>query len=492
MAHLRRTCTSSSAPCAPLQAWVESLGGRTSRLGSFEGARGRGLRFQAPVSEGECVASVPLRACLVDLPPPSTTADPWESERVDQEPRLARLADLLAREASLGEASACAPYVDSLPPRLQDELPAPSFTSEDRMHVQYDPCVEQMELYQRRLDASLERRFDHGAHPDDERRFAWAMAAVHSRSFACGRARLLVPFLDLANHAGDATPWHLRDARVSHRGNLQWRIDGPDEAHARVELLSMVSGQPEEALLSYGERSSDHFFAFYGFVPLANPHEDVVLFPGLGACATWMREKGHVPGVQSEAEWEARCEAAEAAVAQVEQLAVEAGERGAVEAPGWKLLADGRVDARMLSAAAALQGASHARATSARGSEEKHAGAMEEGALGEEALAAAREVVVARCEELLRAFTTDLVDDLVALARPRKTLDVPQAMMDEQEDYYGTMLAHYAMRMDLNPLEAVQAERVHFPSSKARLAGEYRVHKKMVLFEALDAGLSGL
>eukprot|EP00894_Picocystis_sp_ML_P005330 jgi/Pico_ML_1/55847/g1478.t1 len=75
------------------------------------------------------------------------------------------------------------------PAALQDELPAPSFTSEDRMHVQYDPCVEQMELYQRRLDASLERRFDHGAHPDDERRFAWAMAAVHSRSFACGRAR---------------------------------------------------------------------------------------------------------------------------------------------------------------------------------------------------------------------------------------------------------------------------------------------------------------
>eukprot|EP00894_Picocystis_sp_ML_P005331 jgi/Pico_ML_1/55848/g1479.t1 len=35
-----------------------------------------------------------------------------------------------------------------------------------------------------------------------------------------------------------------------------------------------------------------------------------------------------------------------------------------------------------------------------------------------------------------------------------------------------------------------RAERVHFPSSKARLAGEYRVHKKMVLFEALDAGLS--
>jgi len=471
---------------------VESVGGHTSRLDAFVGARGRGLRFSSPVSQGECVASVPLRACFVDLPPPSATKDPWTRAEGEQEPRLARLADMLAHEASLEGASRHAAYVDSLPSHLEDELPASSFVPSDMKHVEYAPCMEQIQLYQRRLATSQERRSIRGRCVDDERRFAWAMAAVHSRSFACGRARLLVPFLDLCNHGGDATPWHLRDTRVSHRGNLQWRIDGPDEAHARVELRSLVSGQPEEALLSYGERSNDHFFAFYGFVPLANPHEDVVLFAGLDACATWMKTNGHVPGVKDQAEWIRRCEAAEAAVANVERIAVEAGERGAVEAPGWKLLADGRVDARLLSAAAALQGASFARDKGATYGDELRRSVEEDGALEEEALAAAKEVVLARCEELSGAFSTDLVDDLVALARPRKDVDVPNAMLDEQEDYYGTMLAHYSMRMDRNPLEAVRAERVQFPSAKARLAGEYRAHKKMVLFEALHAGLAGL
>ena len=487
MAHVRRTCASSTSTCSTLQSWVASVGGHTSRLDAFVGARGRGLRFSSPVSQGECVASVPLRACLVDLPPPSAR------EEDEQEPRLARLADLLAHEASLEGASRYAAYVESLPSRLEDALPASSFVDSDMAHVEYAPCVEQIQLYQRRLASSQERRSSRGRCVDDERRFAWAMAAVHSRSFACGRARLLVPFLDLINHAGDATPWHLRDTRVSHRGNLQWRVHGPDEAHAHVELCSRVSGQPEEALLSYGERSNDHFFAYYGFVPLANPHEDVVLFANLGECANWMKVKGHVAGAKDEAAWKRRCEAAEAAVANVERIAVEAGERGAVEAPGWKLLADGRVDARLLSAAAALQGASFARDTGAKEGDETRPHAEEDqGALGEEALAAAKEVVLARCEELYGAFTTDLVDDLVALARPREDVDVPNAMLDEQEDYYGTMLAHYSMRMDRNPLEAVRAERVQFPSAKARLAGEYRAHKKMVLFEALHAGLAGL
>lgn len=46
--------------------------------------------------------------------------------------------------------------------------------------------------------------------------------------------------------------------------------------------------QPEEqVLLSYGERSNDDFFLYYGFVPRCNPHEDCVLFPDLTEALEW-------------------------------------------------------------------------------------------------------------------------------------------------------------------------------------------------------------
>lgn len=481
MTGTRGICSSSKSTIPSLPSWIENLGGKTSSLDLFEGTRGRGLRFQKPVSVGECVASVPLRACLVDLPKGEEKDGRWEDAR--EEPRLARLADMLAHELSLGNASDFQPYVEALPPRLELDLPAPSYTEEDAHHVQYEPCLKQLRMYRDRLASSQERRYGTGAHPDDERRFAWAMAAVHSRSFACGPARLLVPYVDFCNHAGDSTPWHLRDTRVAHLGNLQWRVAGPDEDHANVELLSLVTGQPEEALLSYGERSSDHFYAFYGFVPKANPHEDVILFEGLHDCVDWMRTRGWDTCVGGSQEWEERCKKAEHAVSLVEDLAIEAGERGAVEAVGWKLLADGRVDARLLSAVAALRGAMET------STEERSA--QQEGSLSKEDLEASKEVVLTRCEELMKSFPTSLLDDLAALVDPDATLVMSEAIVEHQS-YYRTLYEHYASRSGGKPIDAYDQHRLRLASPKERLACEYRVHKKIVLYEAMDAGLVGL
>ena len=51
----------------------------------------------------------------------------------------------------------------------------------------------------------------------------------------------------------------------------------------------------EELLLSYGERSNDHFFLYYGFVPPKNPHDEVVLFGDLEEALEWHHEnfQGH-------------------------------------------------------------------------------------------------------------------------------------------------------------------------------------------------------
>lgn len=47
--------------------------------------------------------------------------------------------------------------------------------------------------------------------------------------------------------------------------------------------------QDEEILLSYGERDNDDFFTHYGFVPLRNPHDDVVLFHNMADLMQWHR-----------------------------------------------------------------------------------------------------------------------------------------------------------------------------------------------------------
>ena len=61
--------------------------------------------------------------------------------------------------------------------------------------------------------------------------------------------------------------------------------------------LSAIRGiaEGEELLLSYGERSNDHFFLYYGFVPPKNPHDEVVLFGDLEEALEWHHEcfQGH-------------------------------------------------------------------------------------------------------------------------------------------------------------------------------------------------------
>ena len=43
----------------------------------------------------------------------------------------------------------------------------------------------------------------------------------------------------------------------------------------------------EELFISYGERSNTDFFVHYGFVPLRNPRDDVVLFSSIEDALDW-------------------------------------------------------------------------------------------------------------------------------------------------------------------------------------------------------------
>ena len=47
----------------------------------------------------------------------------------------------------------------------------------------------------------------------------------------------------------------------------------------------------EELMFSYGSRSSTEFCAWYGFVPLRNVRDDVVLFRSIDAAITWLPDQ---------------------------------------------------------------------------------------------------------------------------------------------------------------------------------------------------------
>lgn len=59
----------------------------------------------------------------------------------------------------------------------------------------------------------------------------------------------------------------------------------------------------DELCFSYGERSNDDFFVHYGFVPLRNPRDEVVLFESVEAALDWyVLESGFPVGVAAEDE----------------------------------------------------------------------------------------------------------------------------------------------------------------------------------------------
>lgn len=51
----------------------------------------------------------------------------------------------------------------------------------------------------------------------------------------------------------------------------------------------------DELCFSYGERSNDDFFVHYGFVPLRNPRDEVILFESVESALDWYALESGLP-----------------------------------------------------------------------------------------------------------------------------------------------------------------------------------------------------
>eukprot|EP00887_Chlorella_sp_A99_P005016 scaffold4.g5016.t1 len=420
---------------------------------------------------GEAILSVPLRLAVTDdageeeggAPPPGGQQQPWSV-------RLA--ARLLALRAA-GGACPWAPYLCSLPAAVPS--PLAGWTWEDIQAVEYPHTLRDLDHASWLASSALHAlgggrggggsggsgegggaQKGGGAHGDSGARGSdaptreevdWALSIVHSRSFgAPGKqgavaVRMLVPLVDMLNHAGDVTVSDPGAPEPEARAfdNVRWDLDSPsapaqaggggggEGEWAMVVSATRDIGAGEELFLSYGERSNDDFLAHYGFVPPRNPHDTGVLDPRALQAA--------ISAAYAAAEQQqAASGAAEAALAAMPEAEADVAR---AELARIRLSGGGRVDGRLLAAMRALQGACVAavEALQARGSK----AAREEG--GVDWREHARDAVRRRAREVLATMPTPLADNLAALARWEAASGGAQHGWGAALRHYGPLLA---------------------------------------------------
>lgn len=277
---------------------------RDTKVGVFvEGPGNRGLIATKDVRAGQVLFQVPVKLGIID------------DAETDELPWSVRLAAKLLRLKAESGACLWYDYVNVLPERVFNAT-SPDFTYEQVRAVSDVTAREEIDFSRWIASSNFKRLTD----DDDDRframlpegtteeAFCDAMTVVHSRTFSIpardrpsGLARLLMPGIDLLNHAGDVD-LNMCDAYRSGdhvlatdacRWDLVPKIGG--------EFLMIVSAvrdivRGEEVTLSYGERSNDDFFVHYGFVPPRNPHDTVQLHDSLKSAVAWSIERVHALG----------------------------------------------------------------------------------------------------------------------------------------------------------------------------------------------------
>ena len=248
--------------------------------------------------------------------------------------------------------------------------------------------------------------------------FAAAVSVVHSRTYGVagekgeGYFRALLPLADLLNHAGDEYDPEASFSASSASGDKKppmWPPAGDKDNVAWSALddsgtIAFAATKPlapgDEATMSYGERSNDHFLMYYGFTPPRNPHDDVVVFQDIEHALSWhMVFHPELWDSGEDDEANARESAARAAVKATEALLASTKDGELMNAePRLKVLPGGRADARLVSLFAAAYAGTDA--------------GVEKGkAILNVDIDSAHADIARRCAELLRQMPTTLRQD---------------------------------------------------------------------------------
>lgn len=236
-----------------------------------------------------------------------------------------RLVAKLLQEVAQGPASPWHPYLQALPRSVPSALD--TFNAHEAEQVQLPSAVAAIKGHAAKMQASHASCRPDAIGGADLAAYRWAHTVIMSRSFGCASpeggvgVRFLVPLIDMLNHGGDEAPGGLLagGAPARHTDVVRWDVvhtplggtrDGSSQGSsgsndgAGVWQMVLSATAPIAAgdplLLSYREGTNDEFLLAYGFIPPANPHDTLVLFPSLSAAleATWAIDLSQVCTLQ--------------------------------------------------------------------------------------------------------------------------------------------------------------------------------------------------
>jgi hypothetical protein len=385
-----------------------------------ESNKGRGLEASRDVAVDEPVLSLPLEMGICDAQeghPPEA----WET--MMNAPWGVRLACRVLQERAKGADSEYAPYLALVPVSVPG---SPLLYDDDEVvGLQYPPAVaeaREMRDAVRKWHGILSEKCPSALAGADHDAFAAAVSVVHSRTYGVagekgeGYFRALLPLADLLNHAGDeydaeATFFASGESKnkrppmwppARDKDNVAWTTLDDSGVIAFAATKPLAPG--DEATMSYGERSNDHFLLYYGFAPPRNPHDDVVVFQDIEHALSWhMVFHPELWDSGEESEANARENAARAAVKATEALLASTKDGELMNAePRLKVLPGGRADARLVSLFAAAYAGTDA--------------GVEKGKeILDVDIDSAHADIARRCSELLRQMPTDLKRDAAIL-----------------------------------------------------------------------------
>lgn len=247
-------------PALLLQSHIDKCDG-TRRLCEIGSTKfGRGLVAIQDIEPHEVVLKIPLSECIVIedasnyVGQNSGGEDLWAS----------RLAVELMERFLESDQNAC-PYARALPtppptPVGEDWSREALLILDDEQFLEEIRVARTWREEQWKSALSLQSQDGGLAKNGTRELFLDALDLVSSRTIRCGNKFMLVPYMDLANHAS-------RD-----EGGGFYQLLECDEGREQIVLKAGDRGIPKgnEVFLDYGKRRNEEWLLFYGFLPDRN------------------------------------------------------------------------------------------------------------------------------------------------------------------------------------------------------------------------------
>mmetsp|Transcript_19494 Transcript_19494/g.35358 ORF Transcript_19494/g.35358 Transcript_19494/m.35358 type:complete len:378 (+) Transcript_19494:63-1196(+) len=273
-----RTASVKADKLGGLGPWLQQQGGLVSEslclAGLGASSQARGLAVDDTVVEGEVLLAVPSKLwlsakCLLPVElERRTAAEPWDV-------RLAAGLALLLNGTRLEQQEALRPYLRMLPPRDELEGSMPLLWNETALRAQEPWLAEYVGYRRQRLERVYTVQAWQQMQEMSREDLSYAHALVLSRTLGSDDTSLIVPLIDLANHApqgGSLCSANCRLANVGPRGETDLsEADSSDVLIGLVALTTLEAG--DEVLFEYGPYNNDDLFLQYGFRLEGNPYD---------------------------------------------------------------------------------------------------------------------------------------------------------------------------------------------------------------------------